>query len=285
MASKLYSFLLAAALILIPVSAMAEVSLSDMLPEDDSLTTFELSPELDFNLAQPHHHHHTTYYRSAPVRRPVRVHHTTYVRQVRPVVVVEQPATVVVENSAEEETVSSRRIGARFGLGLRGNVLTTSDIYLSDGARLHSKVSGGIGWYIKVRPIRWISVEFINDYSFGKFDNVGTQYDEYFRVPVVVGLRGHFFDYGSLDVYAVAAASCTFVTLDDGDDHVNREKRFPQFGGQIGGGISLIAGGFEIGLDARYTIEEAPDESFFGKVDGGIPIHGFLFSLNMGFGI
>ena len=186
---------------------------------------------------------------------------------------------------AEEEVVSNRRIGSRFGLGLRGNVLTTSDIYLDDGARLHSKVSGGIGWYLKFRPIRWISIEFINDFSFGKFDNVGTQYDEYFRVPIVVGVRGHFFDYGSLDVYGVAAASCTFVTLDDGNDHVNQERRFPQFGAQLGGGISLIAGGFEIGIDARYTIEEAPDESFFGKVDGGIPIHGFLFSLNMGFGI
>lgn len=283
MASKLNSFLLAAALLLIPVSAMAEVSLSDMLPADDSVANFQLSPELDFNLAQPYHHHRTTYYRSAPVRRHVTVHRTY--RPVRPVVVVEQPATVVVENNNAEETVSTRKLGARFGLGLRGNVLTTSDIYLNDGARLYSKVSGGIGWYIKLRPIRWISVEFINDYSFGKFENVGEQHDEYFRVPVVVGLRGHFFDYGSLDVYGVVAASCTFVTLDDGNDHLDGEKRFPQFGGQIGGGVSLIAGGFEIGLDARYTIEEAPDESFFGPVDSGIPIHGFLFSLNMGFGI
>ncbi|MBR4986631.1 MAG: hypothetical protein IKY83_12940 [Proteobacteria bacterium] len=284
MTSKLSSFLLAAVLTLIPVSAWAEISLSDMLPADDSLTSFELSPDLDFNLAQPVRHHHTTYYRPAPSHHRVTHVHRTY-RPVRPVVVVEQPATVVVENDVEEETVSSRKVGSTFGLGLRGNVLTTSDIHLESGSQLHSKVSGGIGWYVKLRPIRWISVEFINDYSFGKFDNVGTTYDEYFRVPIVIGLRGHVFDYGSLDVYGVAAASCTFVTLDDGDNHVDREIRFPQFGAQFGGGISLVAGGFEIGIDARYTLEEAPDDSFFGKVDQDDVIHGFLFSVNMGFAI
>ena len=96
------------------------------------------------------------------------------------------------------------------------------------------------------------------------------------------------FDYGSLDVYGVAAASVAFMTVSDGNDTIDQELRYPQFGGQLGAGISLIAGGCEIGLDFRYTIEEAPDE-YDGlanpQIDQSKPVHGFLFSFNLGFAI
>lgn len=300
--SKLNAFLLATLLVFIPASAFAEVSLSDMLEEDESASAFnlEVSPDLDLlDIAVPGPRPGPgpgpgprPRPGARPAPGPAPVHHVTHVRHyrtnVRPrqVVVVEQPATVVVSDT-EESTPKKKQKPGHFGMGIRGVGLTGSNLVLSDGAEISSKISGGIGFYLKLRPIRWISVEFINDYMFGHFDELSSGCNEYFRVPLVVGLRGHVFDYGNLDVYGVAAASVTFVTYDDGNDHLDQEKRFPQFGGQFGAGISLIAGAFEIGLDVRYTVEEAPDEApfGFGEVDQDKAIHGFLFSLNVGFAI
>ena len=290
--SKLNAFLLASALTLVPASAFAEISLSDMVEEEasDSVFSLDVSSDLDLDIAQPrprHHHGVVVHRHYAPAPRPVVVHHyRTNVRPVHPVVVVEQPATVVVNESSEPAPAKKSKRGV-FGMGLRGVGLTGSNMVLSDGAEISSKIAGGIGFYFKLRPIRWISIELINDYMFGRFDNLDSGCDGYFRVPLVLGVRAHVFDYGNLDVYGVAAGSVNFITYDDGNDHLNQEKRFPQFGAQFGGGISLIAGAFEIGLDLRYTIDEAPDEAPFGygEVNQDKPVHGFLFSLNMGFAI
>jgi hypothetical protein len=297
--SKLNAFLLASALTLVPASAFAEISLSDMVEEEasDSVFSLDVSSDLDLDIAQPgprprhgvvvHHRHY------APAPRPVVVHHyRTNVRPVHPVVVVEQPATVVVNESSESAPAKKSKRGV-FGMGLRGVGLTGSSMVLSDGAEISSKIAGGIGFYFKLRPIRWISIELINDYMFGTFDNI--QLHDFFKVPLVIGLRGHVFDYGGFDLYGAAAASVTFVSYESNRRRCDSDV-FAQFGAQFGGGVSFIASGLEIGLDMRYTIEEAPDQSpltidsngyykEMGEVDQNKPIHGFLFSVNLGFAL
>ncbi len=306
----LNSALLASALLLAPAAASAEVSVTDLLMDDASLSisqdlNLNLNLDLDYDLdiargAGPGPGGHGPGPRPgagpgprpghgpgpgpAPRRTVVRHYRTN----VRPVVVVEQPATVVVsDTSSSSSSSSSERVGSRFGMGIRGVGLVPSATILDNGTELKSKIAGGLGFYLKVRPIRWISIELINDYLFGHYDSVSSDCDNYFRVPLVVGLRGHVFDYGNLDVYGVAAFAATFVTLDDGNDRLDQEERFVQFGGQFGAGISLVAGGFEIGLDARYTIDTAPEKApiGYGSVDQDELIHGFLFSLNVGFAI
>ena len=310
--SKLASCLFASALMLAPVCAYAESSLSDSLLNDDSFNidvpTLNLDGDADAAVARPHgpgpgprpghrppppaprprpgvviHHHH-----------PAPVYYNVRPRVVQPVVVVEQPATTVVAESTESDEPRAYKLG----FGLRGvgsvnsNVLLKADDYF-ESSELHNKINGGIGFYLKIRPIRWLSVELINDYMFGTFDDI--QLKEFFKVPLVVGLRGHVFDYGGFDLYGAAAASVTFVSYESGDRRCDSDV-FAQFGAQFGGGISFIASGLEIGLDMRYTIEEAPDRSpltidsngyymEMGEVDQNKPIHGFLFSVNLGFAL
>ena len=295
---NLNAALLASALVLAPASAFAEVSLSESLTDDASFSiSQDLTGDFELDIARgagpgpnhggPHAGHPGPgpAHHPAPAPRRVVRHYRT---NVRPVVVVEQPATVVVSESASSSTTTtSTKVGSTFGMGIRGVGLVPSATILNDGAELKSKIAGGVGFYLKVRPIRWISIELINDYLFGHYEDVSDGCDNYFRVPLAIGVRGHVFDYGNLDVYGVAAFAATFVTLDDGNDWLDQEERFVQFGGQFGAGISLVAGGFEIGLDVRYTLDSAPEKApyGYGEVDKDGLVHGFLFSLNVGFAI
>ena len=273
--TKLHAIMVASLLRIVPAYASAAVSigeLADEMLEEDSVV-LDGESSVVAQPGPPHGgrrvvHHQTTVVRRGPTRTvyapaPRRV----YVRQVQPVVVT-QPTTVVVDNSSnrEAEEVTPKKVGSKFGLGIRGVGFVPGPAQFELGGELKSQVAGGVGWYIKYRPIRWVSVEFVNDILFGSYKNVD-YYKDYIRVPLSLGLQVHVFDYGSLDVYGV---------------------RYPQFGGQLGAGISLIAGGCEIGLDFRYTIEEAPDE-YDGlanpQIDQSKPVHGFLFSFNLGFAI
>lgn len=292
--TKLSTALLAAAAILAPTSAFADVSLSEMIQDDASVTTEITMTDTDSAIAHPgpHRGHNGPglgrgpVYRPhyTPVPRPVyRVH---YYRPLPPppprtdVVYVNSPSTVVASDAEPF-------IGSKFGMGIRGVGLVPSTTYFYDGSELRSKIAGGFGFYMKIRPIRWLSIETTNDYLFGYYDD-DVNCTNYLKVPLTIGARVHVFDYGSLDVYGAAAFAANFTTLENQWGEMDYDNTFIQLGGQFGAGISLIAGGFEIGLDARYTIEEAPERAYFTNhddVDSTKPIHGFLFSLNVGFAI
>ncbi|MBO5753037.1 MAG: hypothetical protein J6S69_04985 [Proteobacteria bacterium] len=255
--SKLNALLLASALTLLPASAMAEISLSDM-SDLDALQSMNEFLALDFQntstfaRGNPHHadrprhehpnrHHHTNF-------RPRRPHH----------VVVEHHDVVeydyIVEDPAYGYTPDTPEFGYVYGLGLRGAGLKSYED--------EDVIFWGGGWYFKYRPVRWISFEVVNDFLF-------TSEGDY-KIPIAFGLRGHIFDYGSLDVYGVAALT---TTLTDGDDGTPFDTLM---GGQFGAGISIFLSAFELGVDVRYTLDANIME---GNVE-----HGILFSLNLGFG-
>ena len=290
------ALLVAAALSFVPAYASAEVSIADALDMDTTEVINEDAANLD--VAQPGPHrgpHHGPAPRGHYVRHEVR-HYRTNVRPrvVQPVVVVERPATVVVSDSQPvTQTVSdSYSAGSKFGIGVRGSLLKQSPIKLYDGSCLETTINGGLGYYLKLRPVRWISIEFINDFIFGAYDRDLYDSDGYelsnsfIKIPVSIGLRAHVLDYGPFDIYGVAAASLTFNSLDSSVGSAE-DKHFTQFGAQFGGGISFVAAGFEIGVDLRYTIDEAPDSSVYGRdaVDQDEPIHGVLLSVNLGYAL
>ena len=284
--------LLSLFLCVLPSVCFAEISLSDLVDVDTSLSV-ELMPDMQTDIA----------YGYGPGPGPAPGYGPSY--GPRPVVVVEQPATVVVEaQPAQTQVVTqvesqpvAERVGSRLGFGLRGVGMLQGPVTLSNAGvdQVESQMGGGIGLYIKYRPIRWVSVEFMSDLLFAKYrDEDGSvknliQGDlNYIRVPVSAGLQIHVFDYGSLDVYGVVAASVAFTTINDGNDDVDQDGRLLQFGGQFGAGVSVLAGALEIGIDVRYTIDQAPDE--FGTrhsnvgVDHSKPVHGMIFALNFGLG-
>ena len=290
---------LAFALVLIPSYAFAEISLADGLSDVTALES-SITFDMDMMIAGPGHPGprgpHGPHGGPGPRHTGHVVHHYYYgprpriVHPVVPVVIVEQAATsVVVENNEDEEVPESRhREGSKFGFGIRGVGLTQSSIHLENGECIETKINGGAGWYLKFRPIRFVSVEFINDYIFGGYKN-GLS-GSYVRVPLSLGVRGHVFNYGMLDLYGVAAASVTFISLSDGyRDEYNRsgydDTHFASWGGQFGAGISFVTGVFEFGFDFRYTVEQAPHMSIGGFVDSSKRIHGFLFAANLGFAL
>lgn len=284
--SKLNAFLVASALTLLPASAMAEVSLADMLNVDTSLS-LDSTLHLDMaqDIARGHHNpranhhpappppaaHHTTVHHTT-------VHHNTRARVVRPVVVVEQPSTVVVDTSS----YSSDFDGSKLGFGIKGMGMVLSSVTL-DNTYLQDEIGGGVGFYFKYRPIRWISPEFNVDFLYGTIDNT-SQFTQYYKIPVSIGLRAHVLDYGMFDVYGVAAFAVNFLTIDDGDKTQSRDAQIYQLGGQIGAGASIITGAFEVGIDLRYTFDDRlSEEDGYRMVDE--TQHGFIFSLNLGFAL
>lgn len=287
----------------LPSVCFAELSLAELADVDTSLSV-DLLPDVQSDIAYNYVPAPAPGYVTGPTvvqqySQPRVVKRKTVVRRkARPVVVVDQPPTVVVATPPASTVVQAApqvsvpQIGARLGVGVRGVGLAMGELETHWGDPIQSGISGGLGLYLKYRPIRWLSVEFVTDVVFGKYLNndYALQEDlEFIRVPVSFGFRVHIFDYGSLDVYGAAAAGISFTTLNDGDDRIDREGRFYQYGGQFGGGVSVLLGMLEFGADIRYTIESSPNE--FGLRDQAIElgddfvVHGVIFSLNLGFAI
>jgi hypothetical protein len=266
--SKFNALLLASALTLLPASAMAEISLSDMSDLDASQSMNEfLTLDLNNNTSfarGPRHHNHTA---PPPPHHNRPNHHHTNFRPRRPHhVVVEHHDVVeydyVVEDPAYGYTPDTPEFGYVYGLGLRGTGLKNFSEQEDEYGNVSDGLFWGGGWYFKYRPVRWISFEVVNDFLF-------TSEGDY-KIPLAFGLRGHIFDYGSLDVYGVAALTTTLTDDDDGTPFDTL------MGGQFGAGISIFLSAFELGLDVRYTLDANVME---GNVE-----HGILFSLNLGFG-
>lgn len=201
----------------------------------------------------------------------------TTVEYVTPVEYEEPVESTVVENTSTVDLDYNKT----FGLGFAGIIATNSAI-----GNLEPHSSGGFGFYIKYRPVRYFSIEFTNDYLFGTLKYTDGDRQSYTKVPLALGARIHFLDYGSVDTYAALAASLSVISyLDDYSyrRHTYIGKRGYQYGGQFGIGFGYITGIFEIGFDVRYTIESVPDyiPYYVSNEDDKI-IHGGLFTLSIG---
>lgn len=240
-----------------------------------------------------------TYYSNTHVVHTTRPHsrvyyvtRRTYAPHYSSVVVYDRPTTVEYVTPVEyEEPVESTVIedtstvdldyNKTFGLGLTGIIATNSAI-----GNLEPHSSGGFGFYIKYRPVRYFSIEFTNDYLFDTLKYTDDDRQSYTKVPLALGARIHFLDYGSIDTYAALAGSLSVISyLDDYSyrRHTYISKRGYQYGGQFGIGFGYITGIFEIGFDVRYTIESVPDyiPYYVSNEDDKI-IHGGLFTLSIG---
>lgn len=311
---RIQMLLLGLFLCVLPSVGFAEISLSEAVGADTDLSV-ELGADMQTDIAYgvapgpgPGPGPRPSGVSPRPVIRRTAVHpapglvvqRTVVRRSVRPVVVVEQPSTVVVADNSVATQVEStpvvQRSGSTFGFGIRGVGYYQGSITLQDGSSVKSRFGGGVGYYFKYRPTRWISAEFTNDFILAQFDDESGSLQQelggnlgYLRIPFTLGFRIHVFDYGMLDVYGVVAASLALTTIDDGNSGVNREREYYQFGGQFGAGVSITAAIFEFGLDARYFIDQAPDKigikGFETSTDRNKPIHGVIFSLNIGLAI
>ena len=231
---------------------------------------------------------HTT----RPHSRVYYVTRRTYTPHYSSVVVYDRPTTVEYVTPIEYEAPVERTIvedtstvdldyNKTFGLGFTGVIATNSAI-----GNLEPHSSGGFGFYLKYRPVRYFSIEFINDYLFSTLKYTDGDRQSYTKVPLALGARIHFLDYGSVDTYAALAASLSVISyIDDYSyrQHTYISKRGYQYGGQFGIGFGYITGIFEIGFDVRYTIESVPDyiPYYVSNEDDKI-IHGGLFTLSIG---
>ncbi len=232
-----------------------------------------------------------------PPPPPRHVVHYAPVRRTEVVVVTDSTPKVTETAVAAAAVSAPERVGSKLGFGLRilGNKQAGYKWYEGNPYTCdENNVAGGIGWYFKYRPVRWISLEFVNDYQFGKIADS----EEIYRMPFHVGLQGHIFDYGDFDLYVAAAGGLTYVTFDR-DDRPSSEHYY-QWGGQFGVGASVLLGGiFELGVDVRYTIDEAPDNHSYWTSDAdgynsgwavtdydqSQIVHGVTFALTLGFGL
>ena len=234
------------------------------------------------------HYVNRNYTVNRPTYKPV-VHHTyrpTCRSCYSPTIVYSKPAYTSYSESNTDSTSSSYveyENTYKVGFGIRGVVETNSSF-----GNINNDAFGGIGFYIKYRPIRYFSIEFINDYLFGtlKYESEYTQ--EFTKVPLSLGARFHFLDYSNFDAYAALAASMSiwsYVNLYDSKRYY--EKKGIQFGGQLGVGIGYILDPFEISFDARYTLESVPSyvPYYENLSDDYQIVHGALFSLNLGFSL
>ena len=233
-----------------------------------------------------------------PNMPPARVYHNSYRshqyynKPPRPrathVVTYSRPSTTIAINETSSINTCTLCNDVNFGFGLRGVVAINSKYN-----NIEKNIYGGIGYYIKYRPIRYFSIEFINDYLFGNLtydDNEWNQ--EFVKVPFSLGARFHFFDYGYFDLYAAIAATASVWSYKEGYDYWMDKNIYMrdvgmQFGGQFGLGISLTSSIFEFGLDARYTLENIPDfiPYYNERSDNEQVVHGLLLSFNVGFNI
>lgn len=233
----------------------------------------------------------TNQYRPSPPPPPRRPAEHVYHPRTE-VLVVEQstyyaPTSYVEYNSTSSTTASSVTtkdyLGSHFGFGLRIIGSKVTDYVFSNGELEPIGTSPGFGWYIKFRPIRWVSLELLNDFIFTETD-FG---DTYTRIPLYFGLHTHLFDYGQLDLYAITDIGVSFMQLYEHNYH--SDTIYMQWGGQFGLGISVIFNVLEFGLDIRYTLESAPADHYcyhdYHEYDKSEIVHGVIFGLNIGFGI
>lgn len=224
--------------------------------------------------------HHTTQY---VVSKPV---HYTYRPHCRSCY-----TSAVTYNEPTYETHSTYNVSEidydnvyKFGFGIRGIILTNSSI-----GNVSNDLSGGIGFYLKYRPVRFFSVEFMNDYIFGSYKYDYGDSQPYTKVPLILGTRFHVFDYGSFDAYAALSASISVWNYLDDYTYYKENKYLDskgvQFGGQFGVGLGYVSEPYEISFDARYTIETVPSfiPNYSKYSDEYQIIHGALFTLNIGF--
>ena len=242
------------------------------------------------NNANQHHVHYVNrnYTVSRPIYRPV-VHHT-YRPKCRTcyytTIVYSKPTYTSYDEPNKDSTSSTyveHESTYKLGFGIRGVVATNSSF-----GNINNNTFGGIGFYIKYRPIRYFSIEFINDCLFGTLKYDGDYTQEFTKIPLSIGARFHFLDYRSLDAYAAIAASMsiwTYVNLYDNKRYYDNNGI--QFGGQFGVGIGYIFDPFEISFDVRYTLESVPSyvPYYDNLSDSYQVVHGALFSLNLGFSL
>ena len=288
----LYSCLLFALLVLFPFASSAEIPTGSIT---DAITTIDedsIQLDIDVIARPPHHNTHPVRpgHRPPPPPRPHHYAPRPVYHHYTPVVVYSNPTTVVEEDPAPVIVSEDVLNGvSKFGFGVRGMVAANSGF-----GNVEVGASGGVGFYFKFRPVRYFSIELINDYLFGTLEynhEYGSQ--SYVKVPFVLGGRFHFLDYGHTDVYAALAGSVSVWSYVDGYDYWYDEYTYMydvgiQFGGQLGVGVSYVANAFEIGMDARYTIESVPDFvpgylNYYKEKDG--VVHGFLLTLNLGFAL
>lgn len=219
--------------------------------------------------------HSRTYY-----PRPRTYYTSTY--YVEPAVVYTDNSYVVVDDT---ESVSYESSG-KFGFGLNALLAVNSSI-----GDITNYASGGLGLYIKFRPVRYFSLELQNNYLFGALQYTGWDSQSYAKTLFGLGARIHFLDYGSTDVYAALAGTVSVWSYISGydywyDNYTYMNEYGIQYGGQLGAGVSYIAGSLEIGMDLRYTVESIPDfvPGYFDKDSDGV-IHGMLLTLNLGFSL
>lgn len=219
--------------------------------------------------------HSRTYY-----PRPRTYYTSTY--YVEPAVVYTNNSYVVVDDT---ESVAYESSG-KFGFGL--NALLAVNSSIDD---ITNYASGGLGLYIKFRPVRYFSLELQNNYLFGALQYTGWDSQSYAKTLFGLGARIHFLDYGNTDVYAALAGTVSVWSYISGydywyDNYTYMNEHGIQYGGQLGAGVSYIAGSLEIGMDLRYTVESVPDfaPGYFDK-DSDDVIHGMLLTLNLGFSL
>ena len=146
-----------------------------------------------------------------------------------------------------------------WGVGVRGFGHAASEL----------RTGGGVGAYVWVRPIRWISVEAYTDLILNERRCNGES-TGYLRVPLYAGVRAHIFDYRAYDIYGAIAGGVNFQFGPDGRDGLGG-------GIHVGGGASFKAHKFDIGFDIRYTVESNALD--FDRS----AIHGCTFAITMGF--
>jgi hypothetical protein len=213
--------------------------------------------------------------------RPRTYYSQTY--YVEPVVHTSNACTTCSDNNVYTNYESA----GRFGLGLIGILYKYSEY-----GNINNGIAGGVGFYLKYRPIRYFSLEFTNQYLYGNLKYSNSLEQEYIKIPFTLGARFHFFDYGNLDIYSAIAGSISVWRYIEDYDYWREQYNYlnesgVQYGGQIGLGASIILSSLEFGIDLRYTIESVPNyiPGYYSDKDDNEVVHGMLLSLGVGFSL
>lgn len=222
-----------------------------------------------------------------PKRHYVRRYYTT--PYYAPVVVYSGNQSYVAEHD-DSTVVAKDEINdkeKKFGFGI--NALLSANSSIGD---IKNKVSGGLGLYAKLRPVKFFSFELQNGYTFGSLQYDTWDSQSYVKASFILGARLHFLNYSNTDVYAAFAWSgsvWSYLSRYDYryDSSTYMYKRGGQYGGQLGAGVSYITGALEVGMDIRYTIETVPNSipDYIDYKRYTNVVHGMLLKLNFGFAL